>query len=45
MGSLKVLNGTLMFFGGLARPERAQIAAFSRFGIDLPRVEAVFAAL
>ncbi len=37
---LEKLHGALMFFSGAASAKRSQIAAFSRFGIGLSRVQA-----
>jgi hypothetical protein len=40
---LEILHVALVFLGGRARFERSEIAALARLGVDLPRVEPVFA--
>ena len=43
--TLKILNGALVFLGGRARLERAEIAAPARLRIDLARIEPIAARL
>jgi len=41
--SLEILNRALVLLGSRARPERAQVTAFSGLSISFPRIEAILA--